>query len=166
MSVETPRAVPAIPSIQQPLLVLHAVWLPATDETQLGSLLLWAESGRLPIRRDAGQGTRRLHPFTASPAELLRRLPGLKNALASGRRLVVPSQPDSPVASHELLRAALGQSKGAAAFVMARAYDAIDAEKYEEARQLLLKAVEADPLNDAAVNLYEKIKDIVEANGR
>ena len=49
---------------------------------------------------------------------------------------------------------------------MARAYDAIDAEKYEEARQLLLKAVEADPLNDAAVNLYEKIKDIVEANGR
>jgi SNF2 family DNA or RNA helicase len=82
----------------------------------LGNLLVWAELGRTPLRMDPGQGARRLHPFAASPPELQRRIPGIKFALASGRRLVIPSLPDAPLASDELLRAMFGQSENATAF--------------------------------------------------
>ena len=116
MPVETSLAPPTKPPLPQALMVLHAVWLPAADDTQLGSLLLWAELGRPFLRADSGQGIRRLHPFAASPAELLRRLPGIKQALASGRRLVVPSVVDAPLASNELLRATFGQPATATAF--------------------------------------------------
>jgi len=116
MPTEAPLPPSTKPAASPALLVLHALWLPAADENQAGSVLLWAESGKAPMRTDAGQGIRRLHPFTASPAELQRRLPSIKHALASGRRLVVPSVDDAPLASHELLRATFGQAKAANAF--------------------------------------------------
>lgn len=108
---KTQTEFPTTTAVQPALMVLHAVWIPATDETRLGNFLVWAELGRIPSRVELGQGSRRLHPFSASSAELLRRVPGVRNSLASGRRLVVPSIPESPIASHELLRAALTQSQ-------------------------------------------------------
>ena len=116
MSVQTAADFPSTTSHQQSLLILHALWLPAADDTQLGSLLVWAEQGRTPLRMELSQGTRRVHPFAASSAELMRRVPGIRHALGTGRRIVVPSVADAPVASEEILRATLGQSANATAF--------------------------------------------------
>ena len=92
------------------------MWLPGTDDTQLGCLLVWAEQGRDALRADTSGGLRRLHPFSASPAELQRRLPSLRHATPAGRRIVVPTAAGAPLASHELLRALFTQSEPATTF--------------------------------------------------
>jgi SNF2 family DNA or RNA helicase len=138
-----------------PLLVVHAVWLPGIDDTQPGSLLVWGELGRVPLRKDLSQGTRRLHPFSASPAELLRRLPGLRHTLAAGRRLVVPCANDVPLASDELLRSTFGQTDAANAFGFWRVEGVTI-----EIRQTLswLLSLGPDELNERAIRLSDDFK--------
>jgi SNF2 family DNA or RNA helicase len=99
-------------------LVLHAVWLPGADAAQAMSLLLWAEAARTP--KAIGPGGRDVHPFAASGAELLRRLPFLPEAQSSGRRLVLPALGAAPAASHALIRDAIHQTGEASGFAFWR----------------------------------------------
>ncbi len=104
------------PSPSRRLLVLHAVWLAPADETQAGNLLVWAEQGVSPEQRMEQPRPRGVHPFSATPTEIIKRLPGLNHAVLSGRRLVLPEISGRPQASHPLLQEPLVQEGTAGVF--------------------------------------------------
>lgn len=116
MSVKNVVDLPTNISTAQSLMVLHAVWLPSTNDTQMGNIFIWAEIERPVLKFDVSQASRRLHPFCASSFELLKRIPEIKQALGSGRRLVLPSTDTAPLASQELHRTLLGQPSEAKYF--------------------------------------------------